>query len=366
VLGSQAAIAHEKGLVQAEWYTTPIDRKRLKELMKRKDWPGIRDTFLWFGSLIALGTLGYYTWGTWWALPVFIAYGVFYYSPGNSRWHECSHYTAFKTQWMNEAVYHIASFFIMRPGTLWRWEHARHHTDTVIVGRDPEIVTSRPPNFKIILMNVFNLDLFKREFLRAIRHSFKALDESEKDIIPATERGKVYWEARIYLLVYLLLIGLSIYFGSILPLMYIGFPAMYGAWLTNSVFFLTEHGGLDEDVLDHRMCTRTLYMNPVFEFLHWNMNYHIEHHMFPMVPYHALPAVHQEIKDDCPPPCTSVWDAMKEIVPVLMIQTRDPGYTILRPLPPTARPYSPTGPYREDASTTRAAENAVVPDRVTI
>ena len=55
-------------------------------------------------------------------------------------------------------------------------------------------------------------------------------------------------------------------------------------------------------MLDHRLNSRTVYMNPVTRFLYWNMNYHVEHHMFPMVPYHALPALHEEIKDDLPAP----------------------------------------------------------------
>ncbi len=32
-------------------------------------------------------------------------------------------------------------------------------------------------------------------------------------------------------------------------------------------------------------------MNPVFRFVYSNMNYHIEHHMFPTVPYNALAAL---------------------------------------------------------------------------
>ncbi len=32
----------------------------------------------------------------------------------------------------------IASFMIMRDPTTWRWSHTRHHTDTLVVGRDPE------------------------------------------------------------------------------------------------------------------------------------------------------------------------------------------------------------------------------------
>ena len=64
---------------------------------------------------------------------------------------------------------------------------------------------------------------------------------------------------------------------------------LYGAWLM-LVYGLTQHAGLAENVLDHRLNCRTVYMNPVNRFLYWNMNYHVEHHMFPLVPYHALAA----------------------------------------------------------------------------
>ena len=65
-------------------------------------------------------------------------------------------------------------------------------------------------------------------------------------------------------------------------------------------FGVTQHLGLAEDVLDHRLNSRTVYMNPIFRFLYWNMNYHVEHHMFPLIPYHALPKLHEEIKARLP------------------------------------------------------------------
>ena len=42
-------------------------------------------------------------------------------------------------------------------------------------------------------------------------------------------------------------------------------------------------------------------MNPLFRFVYWNMNYHTEHHMFPMVPYHALPKLHEMLEQDMLP-----------------------------------------------------------------
>ena len=91
--------------------------------------------------------------------------------------------------------------------------------------------------------------------------------------------------------------------GSILPLMLIGLPRLYGAW-HHVMTGLLQHGGLADNVIDHRLNSRTVYMNPVSRFIYWNMNYHVEHHMFPMVPYHALPKLHEMIKHDLPAPNT--------------------------------------------------------------
>ena len=105
LVGPEADKAVAAGLASARWYTPPISRAELKELMRRDDGPAIRDTLIWFATFIVSGGLGYYFWGTWAAVPFFIVYGVLYGSSTDSRWHECGHRTAFKTQWMNDAVY---------------------------------------------------------------------------------------------------------------------------------------------------------------------------------------------------------------------------------------------------------------------
>ena len=60
--------------------------------------------------------------------------------------------------------------------------------------------------------------------------------------------------ARIYLVIYAGVIGLAIYTRSILPLMFIGLPAFYGSWL-QFIYGHTQHAGLAENVLDHRLNT---------------------------------------------------------------------------------------------------------------
>ena len=90
---------------------------------------------------------------------------------------------------------------------------------------------------------------------------------------------------------------------------------------------------LAENVLDHRLNSRTVYMNPVNRFLYWNMNYHVEHHIFPLVPYHALPRLHELIKAELPTPYRGLIDAYREIIPTVIRQMKDPTYHVKRVLP---------------------------------
>ena len=69
-------------------------------------------------------------------------------------------------------------------------------------------------------------------------------------------------------------------------------------------------------------------MNPVFRFLYLNMNYHVEHHLLPSVPYRSLPALHDEIKDQLAPAKPNVPAAYREIFHALSKQHRDPTWEI--------------------------------------
>ena len=343
---SNSARAIEQGLAEADWYTCPLPKAELRELLVRRDGPALRDTLLWFALLGASGYAGWLWWGTGWAVIPFFLYGVFYASTSDSRWHESSHGTAFRTDWLNNALYELASFMVMRESTVWRWSHTRHHSDTIIVGRDPEIAVPRPPDLAAMLLAFFNLNSAPKYFRNVILHACGRLNSEEQTYVPASEHHKVLFKARIYLLIYAAVIAAAIYQRSFLPLMFIGLPNFYGAWLM-PVYGDTQHAGLAENVLDHRLNCRTVYMNPVNRYLYWNMNYHVEHHMFPLVPYHALPKLHQLVKADMPTPYRSLWDAWREIIPAVLRQVKDPGYFVKRKLPtPTsprhAAPATPT------------------------
>ncbi|MCR6670704.1 fatty acid desaturase family protein [Devosia ginsengisoli] len=339
LIGRNAELAVASGLAAAEWYQTDIPRSTIKALMKRSDGPAVRDTLIWFALLAGFGAGAWYFWPSAWSIPFFLAYGVFYASAADSRWHECGHGTAFKTRWMNDVVYHMASFMILREPTIWRWSHTRHHTDTIIVGRDREIFGRRPIDFAKLILSIVPVWNVCKAVYNIASHATGRLTAEEKTFIPEMEWSKVYRDARIWLLIYAGIIALAVVLQSWMPVLLFGpVPKIYGHWLAYYLGVL-QHAGLAEDVLDHRLNSRTVYMNPVLRFAYWNMNYHIEHHMFPMVPYHKLPELHEIMKADTPPPDKSTFHAYRDILPVLWRQSKDPDYFLIRELPPTAKPY---------------------------
>lgn len=335
LVGPSSREAVEQGLAEATWYTSPVPRDQMRQLLVRRNGPAIRDTILWFALIIGTGAWGYAWWGSWWAIIPFLLYSALYAGSSDSRWHESSHGTAFKTDWLNNVLYEIASFMVCRESVCWRWSHTRHHSDTIIIGRDPEIAVPRPPDIKGMFLQLFALKSAPKTLKNVAIHCTGRMTAEEKTYIPETEFNKIYWRARIYALIFLGVIGLSIYMQSILPLMYVGLSTLMGSWMV-MFFGLTQHAGLAENVLDHRLNCRTVYMNPVFRYLYWNMNYHLEHHMFPLVPYHALPKLHTLVKDDCPTPYPSTWAAYREIIPAIFKQVKDPWYHVKRDLPETS------------------------------
>jgi fatty acid desaturase/nitrite reductase/ring-hydroxylating ferredoxin subunit len=332
LLSERGAEAVRRGLADAKWYASPVPKEKMRALLVRRDGPAIRDTIIWLALVVGTGAAGFALWGTWWSVLPFFLYGMMYAGSSDSRWHESGHGTAFKTDWMNNALYELASFMVCRESVLWRWSHTRHHSDTIIVGRDPEIGVMRPVSWVSVFLKVINVPYIFNYYRSVIRHALGRMTPQEQTFIPGAEFPRVYLRARIYLLIYAAVIAMAIATRSFLPFMFIGLPNIYGAWL-QWLYGVQQHAGLAEDVLDHRLNTRTVYMNFINRFLYWNMGYHTEHHMFPMVPYYNLGKLHELIKDDTPPAFHGLIAAYREVFPALAKQRVDAGYWIRRDVP---------------------------------
>ena len=50
--GEEGSRALARGLAEAEWYASPIPREQMRELLRRRNYPAVRDTIIWFGLLL--------------------------------------------------------------------------------------------------------------------------------------------------------------------------------------------------------------------------------------------------------------------------------------------------------------------------
>ena len=64
--------------------------------------------------------------------------------------------------------------------------------------------------------------------------------------------------------------------------------------------------------------TRSFGTSRIGRFLYLNMNHHIEHHLYPQVPFYALPALHEALKEQLPKPDPGFWRTNLEVLSVVL------------------------------------------------
>ena len=327
-------------LDNGKWWQPKIDKKLFKELSKRSDSKAWFHTILYFSTLIISGYCVYLTWGSWYVLPALFIYGTIY-ACSNARWHEYGHRSVFKTRILNEYFYYVSSFLAFFEPISWRWSHANHHSKTRHQDLDLEIADPRPTNLWILFFTeFFGYYRVKAEMIKIIKHSFRVFDSSKDpnkvliyNLVPEKEINKMVWSSRVFLIIIMLTILLSLVLQSFLPILLIVTPQIYGGPILWILAF-TQHAGLKLDSFDHRETTRTIILGPILgTFLYSNMQYHIEHHACPQIPFYNLPKFHNIIKDQLPRSNKGLIDAYTEIIPAIIKQSKDPKYEILKTIP---------------------------------
>ena len=331
-------------LSQENWWQPKIDRKEYKKICQRSNSKAWLHTILYFSVLILTGYLAVISWGTWYSIPTFMIYGSVY-ACSNARWHEYGHRTVFKTRKLNDFFYYISSFLAFFEPISWRWSHANHHSKTRFLDLDVEIADPRPTNLRILFFTeFFGYYRVKAEILKIIKHSFRIFKPvkqfSEKevkitvaDLVPEQEIDKMVWSSRIFLLIVISTIFLSILLQSFIPFLLIVTPQIYRGPLLWILDF-TQHAALKFDSNDHRETTRTVILGPILgTFFYANMQYHIEHHVCPQVPFYNLPKFHEKIKEQLPKPNYGLFAAYKEIIPAIIKQSKDSSYEIKKTIP---------------------------------
>ena len=326
------------------WYKPKIDKKTLKELSKRSDTKGLLDISIFIVALILSGYLCILSWGTLWSIPALLLYGNIFYCKIISIQHETNHETYFKTRALNKLFYHITSLLGGFEAVRWKWSHFHHHTYTIFTHEevyDYENNSPKPTEPIRFLLNflplgpIINIQKIRHfTHFEIIKHSFGIITPVVNITVPKKEIKKIINSSRLYVGFWLIIILSSIFFKTWLPIIMLILPPFYGNTIL-MICGMTQHAGLADNVKDHRKSTRTVIMNPFFSFLYSNMEYHIEHHIFPKIPCHNLKAFHNVVKDQMPTPRKGIINAYKEIIPAIFKQAKDKNYYLNVDVPST-------------------------------
>jgi fatty acid desaturase len=326
------------------WYKPNIDKKTLKELSKRSDLKGTIDITLFIVALILSGYLCIISWGTLWSIPALLLYGNIFYCKIISIQHETNHETYFKRRSLNKFFYHITSLLGGFEAVRWKWSHFHHHTYTIFTHEevyDYENNSPKPTEPVRFLLNflplgpIINIQKIRHfTHFEIIKHSFGIITPVVKVSVPEKEIKKIINSSRLYLSFWLLVILCSVLLQSWLPIIMIILPPFYGNTIL-MICGMTQHAGLADNIKDHRKSTRTVIMNPFFSFLYSNMEYHIEHHIFPKIPCHNLKKFHKIVKNQMPEPHKGIISAYRSIIPAIFKQSKDKNYFINVKVPDT-------------------------------
>ena len=263
----------------------------VRRLSERSDAKGLVQLFTHLLALLVTGTFVWWVMGFWWLLiPAWIVHGIllaFLFCP----LHEMIHRTAFKSRRLNDGVAYVLGFVILLPPGYFRFFHYEHHRETQIEGKDPELGESKPATPGAFVWYLTGMQNYWWTMIKlVISHTRGHVSEP---YIPEDGRASVTREARWFVAGYAVIALGMIVFGTWASLIYWVVPLVLGMPFLR-FYLLAEHTLLPftEDMLVN---TRTMKTNPVVRWLSWQMPYHSEHHVFPSIPFHALPAAFDRI-----------------------------------------------------------------------
>jgi fatty acid desaturase len=258
-----------------------IDTAKLRSLCLPSNAEGAMQTLSHGGAIAATGMLLWVTRGTWWAVPVFVVHGVllnFLYAGQ----HELSHWTVFRTGWLNEWVGRLFGFVLFYPRTFDQVQHMAHHRFTQDWARDGELARQRYTLTSYLLW-MSGVTYWYTRWRRIVRFSLGIVTEP---YLPVKRHAEMIREARWHLAGYALIAGVSLLARSSAAVL-LWLAPMLAMKCVHQLQNTIEHLGLphEDNVLANTRSTRT---NVLMRWLAWQMQYHTAHHAFPGVPFHRL------------------------------------------------------------------------------
>jgi len=332
------------------WYRSPIDKAVLEELMQRSDLRGWVQTLCHLGAFFLTAGLAYLVFleissSNWlWTLPLlFVAlfvHGTMGPFMGLIAIHELQHRTVFKSKQLNVWFEQLYAFISWSDYIWYQQSHARHHMATCHAASDGEVLL--PVKFSL-KRRAFWLGLFAVSpsvawtRLQTVWNHANGRIQGDwyNHVLPDSDlplrRRHRNW-ARGLLLGHSLLALMFILSGHWFLIVVFTFGTFYCNWL-GFLCGIPQHFGLNSDQPDFRLNTRTFTCSWLPAFYYWNMQYHLEHHMYPAVPFYNLGKLRKAIEHDLPPATHGLWATWRQLFEIRRRLIADPDYRFVPAIP---------------------------------
>lgn len=347
------------------WYRPPIDKAVMDELLKRSDLQGLRQTLAHITLWGLTGTAAYVAFlnvsraNGYWSIPLLLLF-LFVHGTvggflGGTACHELGHGTVFRTPALNAFFLRIFAFLGWWDYVWFKPSHAKHHQYTTFHGYDGEVVLPQKLTFNGTFwfsVLAWNPLLTWRMLVAYFRRAMGRMDNTWYEFLMPESNVRLRRQhrnwARFCLVAHAALAIAFIATGHWFLVFIVNFGAFYGG-LLGFLCGTPQHYGMQPDVPDHRLCCRTYLISGLPSFLYWNMQHHIEHHMFPAVPFHKLPKLRKLIEHALPPAPNGLWATWREILAIHRKTQADPSYVFVPNLPTEARSAAPAEALHREA-----------------
>jgi fatty acid desaturase len=258
--------------------------RALHEIRPAWNWVAALFPAMWIATAVVMSI-----WPNWWIrLPGYVIIGTAIHAMAVLT-HEASHYSMFRSRRWDRWVGFLMGAPVFVSHTAYRVLHNYHHKYT----REDE----DPDEFNNVTRSRFLLSLLFYSWL---------IIGTPVYLIHVTVTGLVRgsWRDRFDIITeYVLLIGMfgggflvARHFGRLDILLHCWALPMIIAMVFGNVRSWAEHTmTLPGDPLTR---TRTVRSNRLVSFLMCNLNYHLEHHLCPGIPWYNLPKMHRLLLDE--------------------------------------------------------------------
>jgi fatty acid desaturase len=264
----------------------------VRALSVRSDWQGVAQIGTHLALILVAGWLVAVS-GPWTVVPAIVLLGIAQ-SALFAPVHETMHLTAFANRRANAVVGWLAACPSLLNWHFYTVFHLAHHRFTQDPERDPELTPRPPTALDGYLLRVLAVN-FWRARAQVIADCWRG-DLSAYPYITAASAHRVITSVRAMTVFMLALaVGSAVLWGWWVPFVFWVIPQLVGQVFLR-LYLLTEHTECEE-VPNGLVNTRTTLTNAVVRVVMWNMSYHAEHHLYPSIPFHRLPAAHLAVRD---------------------------------------------------------------------